>query len=106
MGLEDQGRIREVAERCAPGELIVLLGSPDADSAELYAETIINGDPTYAGVLAGHALRVPVFFVAEDTIKEQIPADVYDAQVGLAEMALPTDEICHKVRAVRRSAGL
>jgi hypothetical protein len=31
---------------------------------------------------------------------------VYDAQVGLAEMALPTDEICEKVQAVRRDAGL
>src|SRR5688572_17126209 len=99
MGLEDQGRIREVAESCAPGELIVLLGSPDPDSAELYAETIINGDPTYAGVLAGHALGVPVFFIAEEAIKAQIPPGVYDEQVGLAEMALPTEQICDRVQA-------
>jgi hypothetical protein len=100
MGLEDQGRIREVADRY-PGEIVVLLGSPDAETAELYAETMTHGDPTYAGVLAGVALGLPVYFIAEDDIKAQIPPDVYDEQVSIMEMALPTVDICEKVRAVR-----
>src|SRR5687768_1040589 len=100
MGLEDQGRIREIAEKF-PGEIVVLLGAPDAETAELYAETMTHGDPTYAGVLAGVALGLPVYFIAEDIVKAQIPPDVYDDQVSIMEMALPTEEICARVRAVR-----
>ena len=36
--------------------LVVILGAPDADSAELYAETVMHGDPSWAGPLAGVAL--------------------------------------------------
>lgn len=65
------------------------------------ATTLTEGDPTWAGVLAGVRLELPVFHITEDGVKAVVPADVYAAQVGLAEMALDTPAIGEAIRQVR-----
>ena len=85
---------------------MVLLGSPDAESAELFAETVTFGDPTFAGALAGVELKLPVYFIAEPVVKAQIPADVYDTHVSLMELALPVEAISDRLRGIRERAGL
>ena len=47
----------------------MVLGSPDANSAELYAETVTHGDPSWAGPLAGVPLGLPVYHVVEPWLK-------------------------------------
>jgi glycine/sarcosine/betaine reductase complex component A len=97
--------VKQVAEQYSRDELVVLLGSPDAESAELFAETVMLGDPTFAGPLAGIALKLPVYFIAEEPIRRQIPPEVYDMHVSLMELALPVEEISDRVRAVRERAA-
>ena len=83
-------------------DLVVLLGTPTAASSRLYALTVTEGDPTWAGPLAGQALGLPVFHVIEPEVKSQVDAEVYQAEVGLAELALEEpDEILAAVREVR-----
>lgn len=82
--------------------MIVVLGSPDADSAEIYAETVTKGDPSYAGALAGIELGLPVYHITEPEIKEQVDPEVYQEQVGLMEIALEVDKIAAAMRKVRR----
>jgi betaine reductase len=106
MDLEDQGAIKAKVEELGPAELVVILGSPDPEAAEMYAETVTIGDPTYAGPLAGVQLGLPVYYIFEPEIKEQIPPEVYGEQVEMMEMVLPSDEICQRVKAVREKAGL
>jgi betaine reductase len=106
MDLDDQGTIKAKVEEIGAEGVVVILGSPDADAAEMYAETVTLGDPTYAGPLAGVSLRLPVFFIAEPEIKGQVPPEVYEAQAAMMEMVLPSEEICARVRAVRDRAGL
>lgn len=89
-------------EQHAREELVVLLGTPNAESSELVATTMTEGDPTWAGALAGVRLALPVFHITEEDVKRQVPAAVYEAQVGLAEVALDTDAIRQVVGAVRR----
>ncbi len=89
MDLEDQGTIKAKSEEVGAGNVVVLLGSPDPDAAEMYAETVTLGDPTYAGPLTGVSLRLPVYFITEPEIKRQIPPDVYREQVEMMEMVLP-----------------
>lgn len=101
MDLEDQGRIKTKVEELGQGDVVVILGSPSAEAAEMYAETVTAGDPTYAGPLTGIALRLPVYYICEPEIKQQIPADVYRDQVEMMEMVLPSGEIGARVRAVR-----
>ena len=63
----------------------MVLGSPDEDSTEIFAETVKNGDPTYVGPLAGKALDLPVYHVLEPEIKDQADAAVYDTEVGVMD---------------------
>ncbi len=78
-----------------------MLGAPDADSAELYAETVTNGDPTWAGPLAGVALNLPVYHIIEPEIKEQIAPDIYKQHLELMEIALDVDKIAKAMSRIR-----
>ena len=53
-----------------------MLGSPNADSSALYAETVVNGDPAWVGPLAGVAMNLPVFHILEPEIKNQIRTEL------------------------------
>jgi hypothetical protein len=94
-----------VAERYTRDELMVLIGTPNPESSELVATTLIEGDPTWAGVLAGVRLELPVFHITEDDVKALIPAEVYASQVGLAEVALDTPAIAETLQQVRARVG-
>lgn len=85
-------------------ELVVILGTPNVESSSLYAMTVAQGDPSYAGPLAGTALHLPVFHITEADIKAAIPPEVYEDQVALAEMVLDTAEIGEAVAAVRNQS--
>ena len=78
-----------------------MLGTPNADSTELYATTMTEGDPSWAGVLAGVALGLPVYHVTEDEVKSQVDADLDDEEIGIAEMVLEIDEIRESAKKVR-----
>lgn len=80
----------------------MLLGTPTPASSRLYALTVTEGDPTWAGPLAGEALGLPVFHVIEPEVKAQVDEQVYQAEVGMTELALEDpDEIIAAVRGVR-----
>jgi len=84
--------------------LIVILGTPDADSAELYAETVTHGDPSYAGPLTGLALGLPVYHIMEPEIKAQIAPEVYKEHLELMEIALDVDKITDGLNRVRKAS--
>ncbi len=78
-----------------------MLGAPDADSAELYAETVVHGDPSWAGPLAGVALELPVYHIMEPEIQAQIDPAVYQEHLSLMEIALDVDKIAQALSRVR-----
>jgi betaine reductase len=80
---------------------VVLLGTPNAESSRLYALTVTEGDPSWAGPLAGSQLQLPVYHIIESEVQAQVPAEVYEAQVGLMSMVLDVEEIAAAVREVR-----
>ena len=82
---------------------MVVLGSPNADSSELYAETVVNGDPTWAGPLAGVAMKLPVFHVLEQEIKSQIDPKLFEKHLAIMEVALDVEEISKVLTRVRKS---
>ena len=53
MDLENQQRVKDAAEKYGAENVVVILGSSDPEGAEIYAETVTLGDPTFAGPLAG-----------------------------------------------------
>ena len=80
-----------------------MLGSPDAESAEIFAETVTTGDPTFAGPLAGVSLGLKVYHILEDEVKAQVDQAVYEQQVGMMEMVLDKEAICKSVKRIRDS---
>ena len=84
---------------------MVLLGTPNAESSKLYGLTVTEGDPSWAGVLAGVRLELPVYHIVEPEIKSQIDPEVYQEQVGLTEMVLDTEDIFETLQGVRLGNG-
>ena len=84
---------------------MVVLGTPNAESSRLYALTVTEGDPSWAGALAGTSLGLPVYHVTEEAIKSQVSPEVYEEQVTLMEMVLDVADIADAVRAVRDGAA-
>ena len=84
--------------------MVVILGCPSADSSELYAETVVNGDPTWAGPLAGMAMGLPVFHILEPEIKAQIDPELYNKHLAIMEIALDVEKIVQALKRVRGTA--
>ena len=101
MDLATQARIKELAEGERHDDLVVVIGHLDVGGAELAAETVTAGDPTWAGPLAGVPLGLPVYHILEPELKGLVAPDVYEQQLGLMEMVLESDAPIQAVRKVR-----
>ena len=104
MDLSTQETIKRLADEHGRDSLLVLLGSPDAESAGIAAETVAIGDPSWAGPLAGAQLGLSVYHVLEDEVRADIPSDVWEDQVGLMVDVLDADAIADAVREFREKA--
>ena len=94
-----------MADRLGTEGMVVILGTPNAESSMLYGLTVTEGDPAWAGVLAGANLNLPVYHITEPEIKAQIDPAIYQEQVGLTEMVLDTGEIFEALHEVRHDRG-
>ena len=101
MDLENQRRVKALAEEYGPENVVVLLGAAEGEAAGLAAETVTAGDPTYAGPLTGVSLGLKVYHVCESEVKEEFDAAVYDDQISMMEMVLDVDDICSEMHAIR-----
>ena len=102
LDLEGQEAVKSIVDKYGKDNLVVILGAPDADSAELYAETLVYGDPSWVGPLAGVALKLPVFHIMEPEIKAQIEPSVYKEHLELMEIALDVEAITKGINRVRQ----
>ena len=101
MDLENQKRVKEFTEQYGPENVVVLLGAADGEAAGLAAETVTNGDPTYAGPLTGVQLGLAVYLVVEPEVKAEFDEAVYDEQVSMMEMVLDVDDIIGEMTTIR-----
>ena len=101
MDLENQKRVKEFAEKYGAENIVVVLGAAEAEASGLTAETVTNGDPTFAGPLTGVQLGLRVYHVCEPEVKDECDPAVYDEQVGMMEMVLDVDEIVSEMSSIR-----
>ena len=99
MDLENQARIKELAEKYGKDDLVVVLGGAEAEASGLAAETVSTGDPTFAGPLAGVQLGLKAYHIVE--LKDEIDPAVYDEQIAMMEMVLDVDAIKQEVATYR-----
>jgi glycine/sarcosine/betaine reductase complex component A len=105
MDLSTQETIKRLVDQHGAEALLVVLGAPDAESAGIAAETVVLGDPSWAGPLAGVQLGLPVYHVLEDELRAAVPAEVWEEQVGLMVDVLEVDAIADAVREFREQAS-
>jgi len=101
MDLENQKRIKDFADKYGAENLIIVLGGAEAEASGMAVETVANGDPTFAGPLAGVQLGLAAYHVVEDEIKNEVDTAVYEEQVAMMEMVIEVDEIVKEVKSYR-----
>jgi len=105
MDLHTQEAIIKLVDQHGKDELLVVLGAPDPESAEIAAETVVLGDPSYAGPLAGTQLGLDVYHILEDEIRGDVPDDVWEDEIGVMSDVLDAEGIATAVSAMRAKAG-
>ena len=101
MDLENQQRIKDLADEHGAENLVVILGGAEAEASGLACETVSNGDPTFAGPLAGVQLGLAAYHIMEPEIKNEVDEDIYEEQISMMEMVLEVDEIIEEVKEYR-----
>ncbi len=104
MDLRSQEAVLQAAEKHGSEDLVVLLGAPDPEAAELAAETVVSGDPAFAGALAEVQLNLPVNHILDEEIRQAIPDDIWDDQVGIMSDVLDAAELTASVARMRDQA--
>ena len=101
MDLRSQEAILRLAESHGRDGIIVIVGAPDPESAGMAAETVRLGDPTFAGPLAGAQLGLDVYHVLDDVVRDDIPPEVWDQQIGVMADILDGEGICAAISSIR-----
>lgn len=101
MDLQNQQRIVDAAGKFGAENCVVVLGSSDAEGAEIYAETVTNGDPTFAGPLAGVSLGLSVYHVFDEDIRSECDDAQWEEQISMMEMVLDPETLAAAVKSMR-----
>ena len=102
MDLESQEKILRLSQEHDPKDLVVLIGAPDPEAAEITAETVVSGDPAFAGALAGTQLGLDVYHVLDDDVKAEVPDDVWEDQIGVMSDVLEADALVEAGKSMRK----
>lgn len=103
--MENQNRVKNAADTHGAENVIILIGAAEGEAAGLAAETVTNGDPTFAGSLTGVQLGLACYHVVEDEFKNEVDSSIYDEQIGMMEMVLDVEDICNEMKAIRDEFG-
>ena len=102
MDLENQKRVIGITEEHGKENVLVLLGGADPEASGLVIETVMNGDPAFAGPLTGVQLGLSAYHIFEPEIKDEIDAGTYEEQIGMMEMVLDVEGIIEECSAIRK----
>jgi glycine/sarcosine/betaine reductase complex component A len=101
MDVELQQIVKDLTAKHGAQNLVVVIGGAEAETSGITAETMVSGDPTFVGPLAGIALGLAVYHVVEPEIKDYFINSVYDEKCYVMEMVLEIDEIISEVKSYR-----
>jgi glycine reductase len=101
MNFENQGVIKRLADQYGPENLAVVLGNGEASGVEVFAETVTEGDPSYAGPLAGVSLKIPVYHVLEEDVMAVIPEAMREEKLQLSSLVIDVEPMRQVLQAAR-----
>lgn len=102
MDLEEQETIARLVEAGERDRMVAILGTPNPASTRMVATTLRDGDPSFAGPLAGIPLGLPVYHILEDEVKQAVDPEVYEREVGPMEFVLDAPGIAKALEFVRQ----
>ena len=91
-----------LADQYGPENLAVVLGNGEANGVEVFAETVTQGDPSYAGPLAGVALKIPVYHVLEEEILGALPDNLREEKLQLSSLVIDVEPMHQILQAARK----
>lgn len=103
--MESQSTIKKLVEQEGRDGMIVVLGASDIEGAEIAAETLTVGDPSFTGPLAGVSLGLPIYHILEPEIRAAVPAEVYEKEAGLVSMIVDPEDVARRFRTIREKTG-
>jgi glycine/sarcosine/betaine reductase complex component A len=101
MNFENQGIIKRLADQYGSENLTVVLGNGEANGVEVFAETVTEGDPSYAGPLAGVALKIPVYHVLEQDVMSQVPEKLREEKLQLSSLVIDVEPMHQALKSSR-----
>jgi glycine reductase len=101
MNFENQGVIKRLSDQYGPENLAVVLGNGEANGVEVFAETVTEGDPSYAGPLAGVALNIPVYHVLEEEVMAIVPETLRQEKLQLSSLVIDVEPMRQVLQASR-----
>jgi len=101
MNFENQGVIKRLADQYGPENLAVVLGNGEATGVEVFAETVTEGDPSYAGPLAGVSLKIPVYHVLEEDVMAVVPEAIREEKLQLSTLVIDVEPMRQVLQAAR-----
>jgi hypothetical protein len=101
MNFENQGVIKRLADQYGPENLAVVLGNGEASGVEVFAETVTEGDPSYAGPLAGVSLKIPVYHVLEEEVMAVVPEAIREEKLQLSSLVIDVEPMRQLLQAAR-----
>jgi glycine/sarcosine/betaine reductase complex component A len=101
MNFENQGVIKRLADQYGSENLAVVLGNGEANGVEVFAETVTQGDPSYAGPLAGVALKIPVYHVLEEEILSALPDNLREEKLQLSSLVIDVEPMHQVLKTAR-----
>lgn len=103
MDLEDQGRIRQVVEQVGRENVVAVLGANSPAAVEMAALTLMDGDPSWAGPLAGVALRIPSYHILEPEIIAQVDPSLVERELALPALVMDVPQLVAPLKALRQT---
>jgi hypothetical protein len=101
MDLEGQGRIKQVVEQAGSDDVVAVLGANSPAAVEMTALTLLRGDPSWAGPLAGVALGIPSYHVLEPELADQFDPALYERELALPALAMDVAEVVAPLKSIR-----
>ena len=101
MNFENQGVIKRLADQYGSENLTVVLGNGEANGVEVFAETVTEGDPSFAGPLAGVALKIPVYHMLEEDVMDQVPEKLREEKLQLSALVIDMEPMHQVLEASR-----
>jgi hypothetical protein len=101
MNFENQGVIKRLADQYGPENLTVVLGNGEATGVEVFAETVTEGDPSYAGPLTGVSLKIPVYHILENEVISVVPDQLREEKLQLSCLVIDVEPMHRVLKASR-----